>query len=256
MLDWFREVTRLFSLTPMKDDKLNNIQQFYTLSERVHNAPVINWSDKFIRMTEEKYHNINAFAQVNKFKYSKYDQQSNQQDENDFDLIFNDQALVPEKEFKSKFFSGIVNNFQFQNKKRYLDTFQFFEKEVKENEKKGVEIKYKEKNNRFHIFHADNVFSTHTNISIHNGSEKMSDAMWLSYASFESLKWENLIKRYYNDFPKLMERLYFVTYEITLNEVDIHNFSFFSRIYIEKLGSYFLPNKITYSASVLGLRVR
>ena len=48
-----------------------------------------------------------------------------------------------------------------------------------------------------------------------------------------------------------MEHCYCVTAEFNLSEVDIHNFSFYSRIYVRELGCYFLPNKIVYKAGAL-----
>lgn len=259
LLDWFKEVTRLFSLTPMKDNKLKNIQQFYTLSERVNKAPVIDWSDKFIRIIEEKYHDPNAYAQVNKFKYQKYDPQSNVQDSNDFSIRFNDEALPFEKEFQSKFFGGITNNYNLPYvildntidvQTETLDTFQFFEKEVKEKEKKDgqkeIEISYKEKSNRYHIFSANWYADAEISFSINEKADNKPYYGRLPVAEFYPLRWEFLIKERYKELPLLMENLYSITCQVLLNEVDIQNFSFYSRIYIDTLGAYFLPNKITY----------
>ncbi|MDO4729422.1 MAG: hypothetical protein Q4B43_10530 [Bacteroidota bacterium] len=252
LLDWFKEVTRMFSLTPMKDDNLKNVQQFYTLSERVNQAPVIDWSDRFIKITEQKYHDLSAYAQVNKFKFSKYDEKMDDQDGNDYNMRFNDQALTIEKEFKSKFFGGIVEGSDIPNLGK-LDIFKFFDKELKEKEitengqkKKIIETIYKDKNNCYHLFQLGSNL-TAQGLCVNEGNEKEDvNNFQLSLAKFEPLRWENLINNYYQDLPRLMENLYFLTCEFALLETDIYNFSFYSRIYVDKLGSYFLPNKIIF----------
>ena len=239
ILDWFKEVMRLFSLTPVKDDKTNNVQQFYTLSERVNEAPVLDWSEKYIKTIEEKFHDTNAYAQVNRFKYAKYNEQDSLQDVNDYDLIFKDQALIFEKEHKSKFFLGLSKAYETPHIQK-IDSMFFFKKEFKEKDGKTI-IEYKPQNNRFHIFNAR---SEKELLVVMRGIEVESAHALIADATL--LQWQNLINSHYSDLPRIMEHLYCITCEMHLLEIDIHKFSFFSRIYLEQFGAYFIPNKITY----------
>ena len=68
------------------------------------------------------------------------------------------------------------------------------------------------------------------------------------YAKFERLWWKNLINDYYSDFIKLLNNMKIYTCEMNLTALDLYEFNFFKRIYINQLGGYFLPNKITYKA--------
>ena len=248
LVDWFKEILRLFSITPIRD-RNSNKQNFYTLSERV-NAPVINWSDKFIQVKEDKYHNTN-YSQVNNFVYSKYDEQTNEQKSNDYSLIFKDEYLSLYSEFKSKFFSAKNDLLAFKGLK--IPRFEFWQQEIK-----NGKAEFKEKNNRFHIFNAKRVNVPINAVLTKQNEQNHTETIKVNFnnnnpivADFTLLKWENLLKSFYKDLPRLMEHPYIVTAEFALSEIDIYEFSFFSRIYVEQLGGYFLPNKIKYKAGAL-----
>ena len=245
LLDWFKEIMCLFGLTPIKEKNGEGLT-FYTLAERVNEAPVLDWSDKFVQIKEETYHNKGNYAQINRFRYAKYDTQTKEQSRWDYSLQFRDESLADRKYFDSKFYSpknDISEGWQGLN-------MIFFEYWVKE-EKSGL-IDYKPKDGRFHLFEVKRVMQP-LGCMVTGPNEPRKSFTYTAplLANFAPLMWKNLIETYYKDLPRLMEHCYCVTAEFNLSEVDIHNFSFYSRIYVRELGCYFLPNKIVYKAGAL-----
>ena len=236
LTDLFKEVFKLFSLTPIRD-RQTGVYDFFTLSERV-NATVIDWSSKFVRVKEVKYHSAN-YGQKNNFLYKKYDEENDyKQRNNDGVIHFDDKVLDDRKDFSSKFFSPL------NDKENGMDVMEFFTKEVKKKEDGTTETEYKEKTGRWHVYATKEVKNEVT-FSL-RAKEEGGGVERYFVPNFEPFRWDNLLNTYYKDLPRVVERMYCVTAEINLSEIDIMEFSFFSRIYIQQLGSYFMPNKIKY----------
>jgi hypothetical protein len=236
LTDLFKEVFKLFSLTPIRD-RQTGVYDFFTLSERV-NAPVIDWSSKFVRVKEVKYHSAN-YGQKNNFLYKKYDEENAyKQRNNDGVIHFDDKVLDDRKDFSSKFFSPL------NDKENGMDVMEFFTKEVKKKEDGTTETEYKEKTGRWHVYATKEVKNEVT-FSL-RAKEEGGGVERYFVPNFEPFRWDNLLNTYYKDLPRVVERMYCVTVEMNLNEIDVMEFSFFSRIYVQQLGSYFMPNKIKY----------
>lgn len=236
LTDLFKEVFKLFSLTPIRD-RQTGVYDFFTLSERV-NATVIDWSSKFVRVKEVKYHSAN-YGQKNNFLYKKYDEENDyKQRNNDGVIHFDDKVLDDRKDFSSKFFSPM------NDKENGMDVMEFFTKEVKKKEDGTTETEYKEKTGRWHVYATKEVKNEVT-FSLRAKEEGCGVERYF-VPNFEPFRWDNLLKTYYKDLPRVVERMYCVTVEMNLNEIDVMEFSFFSRIYVQQLGSYFMPNKIKY----------
>ena len=236
LTDLFKEVFKLFSLTPIRD-RQTGVYDFFTLSERV-NAPVIDWSSKFVRVKEVKYHSAN-YGQKNNFLYKKYDEENDyKQRNNDGVIHFDDKVLDDRKDFSSKFFSPL------NDKENGMDVMEFFTKEVKKKEDGTTETEYKEKTGRWHVYATKEVKNEVT-FSL-RAKEEGGGVERYFVPNFEPCRWDNLLNTYYKDLPRVVERMYCVTVEMNLNEIDVMEFSFFSRIYVQQLGSYFMPNKIKY----------
>lgn len=236
LTDLFKEVFKLFSLTPIRD-RQTGVYDFFTLSERV-NAPVIDWSSKFVRVKEVKYHSAN-YGQKNNFLYKKYDEENAyKQRDNDGVIHFDDKVLDDRKDFSSKFFSPL------NDKENGMDVMEFFTKEVKKKEDGTTETEYKEKTGRWHVYATKEVKNE---VTFSLRAKEEGDGVERYFVpNFEPFRWDNLLKTYYKDLQRVVERMYCVTVEMNLNEIDVMEFSFFSRIYVQQLGSYFMPNKIKY----------
>ena len=262
MLDLFKELLIMFGLTPMKLSIDDEVQHFYTLDERLNDAPILDWSDNFVRVTNLEFHApTSSYARRNHFKYKKYDEQDGNQLKADGVLVVDDDLLTFKKEREGKFFAGvdIDKSRKAQFKDDVLSDFYFWEKEVKEKEEGGqkkIEITYKTKDNRFHIFNvefSDELFFT--NQGVIRGGVFNTDTFYFvpCWARFRNLRWDNLLENYYGGFNDILNHMRVYTCEINLNALDIYEFNFFKRIYIAQLGGLFLPNKITFKTNTLAV---
>ena len=263
MLDLFKELMIMFGLTPMKLDIDDPVQHFFTIDERLNEAPLIDWTDQFVRVTNLEFHVPTAsYARRNHFLYKKYDEQENKQFGADGVMVINDDLLTFKKEREGKFFAGIDSDKR-SNYNTYppLDEFFFWEKEIKEKNEGGqkkIEVEYKSKDNRFHIFNVywtgyDDLVSTTEGII--SGGDFNSDTFSFHpcLSTFSEIRWDSLIKSYYGNFNNVLNHMRVYTCEMNLTALDIHQFNFFKRIYIMQLGGIFLPNKITFKAHGLAV---
>lgn len=246
LIDLFRNIFKIFGITPIYE---RGVYTFYTLDERMYEAPMLNWSEKFAKVKEIKFHS-SEYAKKNNFLYKKYDDESGHL-QNDWDsrIFFSDETLVDRKDFSVGFYAPFNNRKKFENSSSGFDLerMEFFSKEEKiEN---GItKVDYKEKTGRWHIY-SKKKRNAHTIIRDIDGSGISVNSIWV--ASADDFKWDNLLRNYYSHLRKLLEHPYIVTAEFALNEIDVYEFSFFSRIYVEQLGGYFLPNKIKYKAGAV-----
>lgn len=263
MLDLFKELMIMFGLTPMKLDIDDPVQHFFTVDERLNEAPLIDWTDQFVRVTNLEFHVPTAsYARRNHFLYKKYDEQENKQFGADGVMVINDDLLAFKKEREGKFFAGIDSDKR-TNYNTYppLDEFFFWEKEIKEKNEGGqkkIEVEYKSKDNRFHIFNVywagyDDVVSTAEGIISGGDFNSESFSFHPCLSTFNGMRWDSLIKSYYGNFNNVLNHMRVYTCEMNLTALDIHQFNFFKRIYIMQLGGIFLPNKITFKAHGLAV---
>jgi hypothetical protein len=262
MLDLFKELLIMFGLTPMMLNIDDEVQHFYTLDERLNDAPILDWSEKFVRVTNLEFHApTSSYARRNHFKYKKYNEQQGNQLKADGIMVVDDDLLTFKKEREGKFFAGvdIDKSRKAQFKDDVLSDFYFWEKEVKEKEEGGqkkIEINYKANNNRFHIFNvefSDELFFTYQGVI--RGGIFNTDTFYFvpCWARFRDLQWNNLLENYYSGFNDILNHMRVYTCEMNLNALDIYEFNFFKRIYLKQLAGYFLPNKITFKTNTLAV---
>lgn len=257
MLDLFKELMIMFGLTAMKLDIDDPVQHFFTIDERLNEAPLIDWTDQFVRVTNLEFHVPTAsYARRNHFLYKKYDEQENKQFGADGVMVINDDLLAFKKEREGKFFAGvdIEKSKKLQYDSNVLQEFHFWEKEVKE-EGGEVKISYKPKDNRFHIFNVTAEELLFYDEGTIKGDDININNFYLipCHTSFLDLRWNKLIESYYGSFNNVLNHMRVYTCEMNLTALDIHQFNFFKRIYIMQLGGIFLPNKITFKAHGLAV---
>ena len=262
MLDLFKELLIMFGLTPMKLSIDDEVQHFYTLDERLNDAPILDWSEKFVRVTNLEFHApTSSYARRNHFKYKKYDEQQGNQLKADGIMVVDDELLTFKKEREGKFFPSVDYNKsrKAQFRDDILSDFYFWEKEVKEKEdggQKTIETTYKAKDGRFHIFNvkfSDELFFTYEGV-IKGGIFNTDTFYFLPcWARFGDLQWNNLLENYYSGFNDILNHMRVYTCEMNLNALDIYEFNFFKRIYLKQLAGYFLPNKITFKTNTLAV---
>lgn len=246
LIDLFRNIFKIFGITPIYE---KGVYTFYTLDERMYEAPMLNWSGKFVKIKELKFHSY-EYAKKNNFLYKKYDDERGYlQSEWDSRMFFSDEVLVDRKDFSVGFYSPFNERRKFENSSSDFDLerMEFFSKEEKI-ENGFTNISYKEKTGRWHIFSKEKRNKpTIIRDTVGNGTGVSS--VWV--ASSERFKWSELLRNYYKTLHRLLDRPKIITAEFALSEIDIYEFSFFSRIYVDQLGGYFLPNKIKYKAGAV-----
>ena len=274
MLDLFKELLIMFGLTPMKLSIDDEVQHFYTLDERLNDAPILDWSEKFVRVTNLEFHApTSSYARRNHFKYKKYNELVLNQVKADGVLVVDDDLLTFKKEREGKFFAGVDNDKTLNtvlkstlNTGRInipLNDFYFWEKELKEKEEGGqktIETIYKAKDGCFHIFNVENYDNSidwefPPAKGVIKGGNINSEVFTfpVSRADFWDLRWNNLLQNYYNGFNDILNHMRVYTCEMNLNALDIYEFNFFKRIYLKQLAAYFLPNKITFKTNTLAV---
>jgi hypothetical protein len=245
-LDFLKEIMIMFGLTPMRGRE-ENVTHFYTVRERLRESPVLDWSDKFVRILSEDYHaSSGSYGQKNWFRYKKYEEQNRNQKDCDTVVRIDDAYLSLEHTYESKF-CGVVDISKRIDSR--MDNFWYWEgesKEVIDNGVKRIEMTYKSKDNRFHIF---NAVITNRRERVELTSEGgVADSFETEVVRTNAvgLSWGNLITTYYEGFFEMIERMRLYRCEMALSALDLYEFDFYKRIYVSQLGGYFVPNKITY----------
>lgn len=226
--DFIKEVINRFGLTMFVD---GSTVKYLTLGERLNEAPKIDWSDKYIGRTSEKYI-FSSYAQKNIFKY-KYSISEAQYND---DAIYIDNANIPDAKavFESKTYSPELGN----------NIFKIYDKEV---EKKDGEIqmKYKPLSGR-HFF----VYPVKIDEAIELSSEaELGNTINLNYyygATFRGNQWGIIISKYYPEFRQLISGSRMHEIELNLNEVDILTLELNRIYYFKQEAQYYLLNSISY----------
>ena len=112
LIDLFRNIFKIFGITPIYE---KGVYTLYTLDERMYEAPMLNWSEKFVKVKEIKFHS-SEYAKKNNFLYKKYDDESGHL-QNDWDgrIFLSDETLVDRKDFSVGFYAPFNNRKKFEN---------------------------------------------------------------------------------------------------------------------------------------------
>jgi len=230
--DFVKEICIRFGLTIFKDKYTDKVT-FLTLSELLQNTTFTNWSDKFNKKLSEKY-TFGNYAKRNTMLYKYNDEEGKYN--NGFIGIDNEnlaeeipllqsKIYSPEKEKNLSFLSG-------------SNIYKIWDKEIKDDES----VDYKGLDGRFYFLRAELV-----NSSITIGSNILSgtDTNAFYYReSYYRLPFQNIIDDFYNPISALFNKAKLLNVEMWLKPVDIYNFDFSKLVYIDKLASFYLVNKI------------
>jgi hypothetical protein len=231
--DFVNEVMQRFGLT-MQKDKFSNHLSFFTLDEILKSSDVLDWSDKLISKSIEKY-KIGNYAQRNNFKYRYNEENDNHNDGyilvNDINL--NDEITV----IQSKIYSPEFTNEVFFGNSNQV--YKFWNREI---EKDGT-IKYKELTGRYYFMRYDQ-----SNTTVKVGSESLFTEQTVNTiptANFNNLKFQQIIDKFYPSLKSILDKSKILTCDIFLNDSDVSNFDFKQLVYLKQFGSYYLVNKVS-----------
>lgn len=237
--DFYKEILWRFGLTPFPSKDSNHIE-FLTYEERI-NGETLDWSDKFIRQTGEKY-SYDKYAKNNYFRFL-YNGEGDE---------FNDGVIKIENEnleekvdiVKSKTYSIEKNPVAFEvgPELETLPKLELWEKEPTE-EDGVVVIQYNPRDARF-SFVRENVLVAPVPI----GSEQLmvyGNASQVRLVEYYDYSWQKITHDRYQPILTLFKNTKIITAEFHMSEAEFDVFDLKPTIYVEQLGGEFLVDKLT-----------
>ena len=243
--DFVKEILNVFGLTAFPDPDLNHID-YRLMSERVLTAETVDWTDKFIRRTDERYI-YNSFAQRNEFKYQYNDKEG---DYNDGAIVVNNLNLKESDEvYRSKMYSPDkeLRPFYFGSAGlKSMGVFRLYEKEIKE-ENGSQKITYKNLDKRFHFVRSNSLTTT---VEIGSASQGISQTVnSVAFADFSKLTWSNVLNIFYGQYGKILNASRLHEIEVYLHPLDAIQVDLKKLYYFAQEQQYYILNKMTFDGS-------
>lgn len=237
--DFYKEILWRFGLTPFPAKDSNHIE-FLTYEERI-NGETLDWSDKFVKQTGEKYV-YDRYAKSNYFRFLY----NGEGDEFNDGVIRIDNENLEEKVdiVKSKTYSIERNPIEFEigADLETLPKLELWEKEPTE-EEGVVVIQYNPRDARF-SFVRENVLVTSAPI----GSELLmvyGTANQVRTVEYYDYSWGKILNNRYAPIQSLFKNTKIITAEFHLTAEEFDAFDMKPTIYVEQLGGEFLVDKIS-----------
>lgn len=232
--DYVNEIMQELGLTMFKDKYTNNID-FKTFNEILQSEVIEDWSDKFNGKVSEKYIFSN-YAQKNIFTYRYNEDNVNHND--GFISVDNENLADEVTVLNSKIYSPEKLKTDMLSLK--FNIYKFWNKEIKDDST----VEYKELNGRYYFLRSkEHSFSS----SILIGSDALNTETTISTIQREDysrLSWQEIIFDNYPDLQSVLDKAKTLEANFHLTTKDVANFTFKNLIYIDKLASFYLVNKI------------
>ena len=238
--------------------KVNEFEKkvtFTKLDTLIKNGSILDWTDKFSRFKNEKY-SISGYGQKNFFKYKDDVAHENYPTIDPADSLLgsfeiDNQTLEPTKTIidssciKPKMYRVVESNDWAKGRIFFWTTgTSHFLFDVAENtiETNG-DVKLKEV--PFQIQYLKNLTGT---VAYRFERPDNTFAQLLvsnpKSASFDNLSFQNFIDSNYPQVINMLQTMNVLKCEMNLSILDVNNFDFHRRIYLEQFGSFFYVNKI------------
>lgn len=248
--DFFNDFIRRFGLTMIPDND-NRHLSFYTLSERLNTSNSVDWSEKYVRRTNESYL-FGSYAQNNYYRH-KYNGEN--EDFNDGILEINNKNLQNEKTLASSpFYSRTEDMTTFVNieGENALNRFVYpiWSREPKETEN-GIEISYKSLSGRFYVIKDTIMAFPLRLVSELTEQELVVPVAPIIDSSFTH--YADLIPKYYDKYYQLLNNCKIHKIEVAHSVFDIINLDFSKPIYFEQEASHYLINKEGFESGKLNI---
>ena len=245
LYEFIKEIMMRFALTPFIDVENKHIK-FLTLSERINTNNVKDWTDKFIKRTDENYI-YKDYAQRNWLKHKYNDE--NATFNNGF-LSVSNQTLQPQKDlYSSKFYSFNNEITSFYDSDFTNNSFPIWNREIKETinndttpPTKTYDVNYKGLSNRFYFIRRKILPKT-----INIGSQLLrieETANDVAIVDTKNLSYSSVINNY-KDFVKVLNDTRIHEIELFLNINDLLDLDLESLYYFSQENQYYILNRIT-----------
>ena len=243
--EYVKEIMMRFALTPFIDVESKHIK-FLTLSERINTNNVKDWTDKFVKRTDENYI-YKDYAQRNWLKHKYNDE--NATFNNGF-LSVSNQTLQPQKDlYSSKFYSFNNEITSFYDSDFTNNSFPIWNREIKETinndttpPTKTYDVNYKGLSNRFYFIRR-NILPKTINI----GSQLLrieETANNVAIVDTKNLSYSDAVNNY-KDFVKVLNDTRIHEIELFLNINDLLDLDLESLYYFSQENQYYILNRIT-----------
>ena len=243
--EFIKEIMMRFALTPFIDVENKHIK-FLTLSERINTNNVKDWTDKFIKRTDENYI-YKDYAQRNWLKHKYNDE--NATFNNGF-LSVSNQTLQPQKDlYSSKFYSFNNEITSFYDSDFTNNSFPIWNREIKETinndttpPTKTYDVNYKGLSNRFYFIRRKILPKT-----INIGSQLLrieETANDVAIVDTKNLSYSDAVNNY-KDFVKVLNDTRIHEIELFLNINDLLDLDLESLYYFSQENQYYILNRIT-----------
>ena len=243
--EFIKEIMMRFALTPFIDVESNHIK-FLTLSERINTNNVKDWTDKFVKRTDENYI-YKGYAQRNWLKHKYNDE--NATFNNGF-LSVSNQTLQPQKDlYSSKFYSFNNEITSFYDSDFTNNSFPIWNREINETinndttpPTKTYDVNYKGLSNRFYFIRR-NILPKTINI----GSQLLrieETANNVAIVDTKNLSYSDAVNNY-KDFVKVLNDTRIHEIELFLNINDLLDLDLESLYYFSQENQYYILNRIT-----------
>ena len=243
--EFIKEIMMRFALTPFIDVENKHIK-FLTLSERINTNNVKDWTDKFIKRTDENYI-YKDYAQRNWLKHKYNDE--NATFNNGF-LYVSNQTLQPQKDlYSSKFYSFNNEITSFYDSDFTNNSFPIWNREIKETinndttpPTKTYDVNYKGLSNRFYFIRRKILPKT-----INIGSQLLrieETANDVAIVDTKNLSYSDAVNNY-KDFVKVLNDTRIHEIELFLNINDLLDLDLESLYYFSQENQYYILNRIT-----------
>jgi hypothetical protein len=233
--DFVNNIMQLFGLTAYKDPYSNTIE-YLTLDEVLQNTDVVDWSAKFVSKTNEAYI-LSGYAQKNAFAYRYND--DNQTHNNGAIFIGNENLKDETTVVASRFYSPELDKTTLLTNE--TNVFKFWSKEVKDD----GSVDYKTLSGRYYLLRSEDYAWGYDNTLQSEALGTSADFATAPIASYYRLKMQQLIFDNYASIGSILDKSKVELVNFWLTPSDYENFDFKRLIYVKKLSSYFLVNKIS-----------
>lgn len=242
---FIKEVMWRFALVAIPDEQTSHVS-FYTIDELLDESRgIINWSDKYVRRTNESYL-LGNYQQNNWLRHKYNTEDSNF---NDGNIPLNNANLENETTLlTSKTYSPNESIYKLPYSfAQYLNVFPtlIWETEAKENSDGEVEISYKGLTGRYYWLKKE-VSSVWSAIFT---SEQLGGSVTtpsFNIASILDTTFSDLTPKYHQGHIRLLNDIKIHDIELTLSISDIVQIDFTRLYYFEQEASYYKLNKVTW----------
>lgn len=241
--EYVKENMIRFALTPFIDVEKKHIK-FLSLSERIKETNVIDWTDKFIDRTNETY-TYRDYAQRNVLKHKYNDENANF---NNGSILVNNKNLEDSKDlYSSKFYSYNNEVTTFYSNDFKNNSFPIWNREIKEiinndTNEKTYEVSYKGLSNRFYFIRRKDL-----NKEIKIGSQllKIEESVNnVKIAEILNLSYSEAINNY-SEFSKVLSDTRIHEIDLFLDINDLLNLDLKSLYYFSQENQYYILNRLT-----------